>query len=80
MRYFNFDYAQNTSYVGSKSTTADWYGLAAAAKWQLGKHALTPRLEFFNDRNGYETGTAQTLKEFTFTYEYRWVEGLLFPP
>ncbi len=52
--YINFDYAQNTSYVGSKSSTAEWYGLAAAAKWQLnGKSALTPRLEFFNDRDGY---------------------------
>jgi hypothetical protein len=75
--YINFDYAQNTSYVGSKSNTAEWYGLAAAAKFQFGKGAITPRLEFFNDRDGYETGKPQTLKEFTATYEYRWVEGLL---
>lgn len=76
--YINFDYGQNTSYTGSKSTTADWYGVAAAAKYQMnGKNAITPRLEFFNDRNGFETGTAQTVKEFTLTYEYKWVEGLL---
>jgi hypothetical protein len=75
--YINFDYAQNTSYVGKTSTTAQWYGLAGAAKFQFGKNAITPRLEFFNDRDGYETGKPQTLKEFTATYEYKWVEGLL---
>ncbi len=27
--------------------------------------------------NGYSTGTAQKLQEFTGTYEYKWAEGLL---
>ena len=27
--------------------------------------------------NGYSTGVAQEVKEFTGTYEYKWVEGML---
>jgi hypothetical protein len=78
--YINFDYGQNTSYTGktNNNTTAKWYGIAAAAKWQMnGKNALTPRLEWFNDHDGFSTGTKQQVKEFTLTYEYKWVEGLL---
>jgi hypothetical protein len=77
--YINFDYGQNRSYDAKNvGTTAAWYGIAGAAKLQMnGKNALTPRLEWFKDRNGFETGQAQSLKEFTLTYEYRWVEGLL---
>ena len=41
------------------------------------RNALTPRFEWFKDRDGFSTGTAQNLKEFTLTYEYKWVEGLL---
>jgi hypothetical protein len=77
--YVNFDYGQNRSYdAGNLGLTQKWYGIAAAAKFQFtGKIALTPRIEWFNDHDGFSTGTAQTLKEFTITYEYRWVEGLL---
>jgi hypothetical protein len=76
--YINFDYGSNKSFTGKNSSTAAWYGIAGAAKWQMnGKNALTPRIEWFKDRNGFSTGTAQSLKEFTLTYEYRWVEGLL---
>jgi len=76
--YINFDYGQNKSFSGKTSTTAEWYGVAGAAKWQMnGKNALTPRIEWFKDRDGFSTGTAQSLKEFTLTYEYKWVEGLL---
>ena len=77
--YVNFDYGQNRSFdVNNVGLTQKWYGIAAAAKFQFtGKIALTPRVEWFNDHNGFSTGTAQTLKEFTITYEYRWVEGLL---
>jgi hypothetical protein len=84
--YVNFDYGQNHSYVGKVGTTAEWYGIAGAAKLQFGKAAITPRIEWFKDRDGYETGICDptatkhcgpSLKEFTLTYEYRWVEGLL---
>src|SRR5262249_28367806 len=71
-------YGQNKSFAGKTSTTAEWYGIAGAAKIGLtGKASLTPRIEWFKDRDGFSTGTAQELKEFTLTYEYKWVEGLL---
>lgn len=79
--YINFDYGRNTSFSGPKnniSSTAEWYGIAGAAKFQMdGKNAITPRIEWFKDKDGFETGTAQSVKEFTLTYEYKWVEGLL---
>lgn len=74
--YVNFDYGQNA--FGSGIRTAKWYGVALAGKFQMnGKNAITPRYEWFKDRDGFETGTAQKLQEFTFTYEYKWVEGVL---
>ena len=76
--YVNFDYGQNKSGTGPLESTAKWYGVAAAGKFQMSsKSAITPRIEWFKDRNGFSTGTAQTLKEFTVTYEYKWTQGLL---
>jgi len=73
--YLNFDYGADTNV----STPANvWYGVAGAARFALtDRVAVAPRLEWFNDRNGFSTGTAQKLKEFTFTGEYKWIEGLL---
>jgi hypothetical protein len=76
--YINFDYGSNKSFDGKTESTAAWYGIALAAKFQpSSKVALTPRFEWFKDRDGFSTGTAQEVKEFTITYEYKWVEGLL---
>jgi hypothetical protein len=67
--YINFDYAHD-KYVGPGS--AHWTGLAGAARYALGKnYAVAARLEFFNDAQGLSTGTAQTVKEFTLTGEYK---------
>jgi putative OmpL-like beta-barrel porin-2 len=76
--YVNFDYGQNKSGTGPTESTAKWYGVAVAAKLQMNDHnAITPRLEWFKDKDGFSTGTAQSLKEFTLTYEYKWTQGLL---
>jgi hypothetical protein len=76
--YLNFDYGQNKSGSGPTEFTAKWYGVAAAAKLQMNDHnAVTPRIEWFKDQNGFATSVAQTVKEFTFTYEYKWTQGLL---
>ena len=76
--YVNLDYGQNKSGSGPLESTAKWFGVAGAAKFQMNDHnAITPRFEWFKDQEGFETGTAQTLKEFTFTYEYKWMQGLL---
>ena len=76
--YVNFDYGRNKSGSGLSESTAEWYGVAGAAKFQMNdKNAITPRIEWFKDKQGFSTGTAQSLKEFTFTYEYKWTQGLL---
>ena len=73
--YFNFDYGVDKNPIGSGNV---WYGVAGAARYAFTDHfALSPRLEWFNDRNGFSTGTAQKLKEFTLTAEYKFTRGLL---
>jgi hypothetical protein len=73
--YVNFDYGHNSFATGP---AAEWKGIAGAAKFQLNsKFAITPRMEWFDDTNGYETGTAQTLKEITVTAEYKAAQGIL---
>jgi hypothetical protein len=80
--YINYDYGQNRDGVTSKSLgdklLKHWQGVAVAARGQVtGKAALAGRFEFFKDYQGFSTGAPQELKEFTATYEYKWVEGLL---
>jgi Putative beta-barrel porin-2, OmpL-like. bbp2 len=73
--YVNFDYGRDKN-VGQGS--AVWYGLAGAARYALTKKfALAGRLEFFDDRDGFSTGTAQTVKEVTFTGEYKVKDWLM---
>ena len=79
--YVNFDYGQNRAYATSTASTLDkWYGVAGALHYQFnGKWAFTPRVEWFADPQGFATGTgvSQTVKEATFTGEYKMLEGLL---
>jgi Putative beta-barrel porin-2, OmpL-like. bbp2 len=74
--YVNFDYGNQKAII-SGDPSASWYGIAGAAKIQMtDKSAITPRIEYFNDDDGFD-GFGQALKEFTFTYEYKWMQGLL---
>jgi hypothetical protein len=84
--YINYDYGQNRDAVVVTNTGQPhndkllnhWQGAAIAAREQAtGKQALAGRFEYFIDPNGFQTGTAQHLYEFTGTYEYKWIEGLL---
>ena len=83
--YLNYDYGQNRDAITGSGTTAvgdtnlnHWQGVALAVHEQLnGTSALAGRFEYFHDMNGYSTGVAQEIKEFTGTYEYKWAEGLL---
>jgi len=79
--YINYDYGQNRNSVKSpdegNNDLIHWQGVAFAARGQVtGKSALAGRFEYFKDYNGV-TGFQQDLKEFTATYEYKWLEGLL---
>ena len=67
--YLNFDYGRDKN-IGSGAS--QWTGLAGAARYAIGKkYAVAGRVEIFNDKNGLLTGTAQTVKEFTLTGEYK---------
>ncbi len=57
--------------------TAAWQGVAAYGRFTvLPSWALTPRVEIFEDRDGFMTGTAQTIREITLTSEHTLVTGL----
>lgn len=67
--YINFDYGRDKN-IGKGSS--QWVGLAGAARFALGKKfAIAPRLEWFNDKDGFSTGTPQSVKEATLTGEYK---------
>jgi Putative beta-barrel porin-2, OmpL-like. bbp2 len=90
--YINYDYGQNRCVVPAISGPDDlcattsgffpplsvWTGVAGAVHIQAtSKWAITPRFEWFNDHEGFSTGTPQHVKEGTLTVEYKLLEGLL---
>ena len=73
--YFNFDYGADEN---SDARSNRWYGVAGAARFALtDRVAVAPRLEWFNDRDGFMTGAPQKLKEFTLTGELGMAQGVL---
>ncbi len=73
--YVNYDYGMDKKVVGGSNV---WTGIAGAARFALTDHvAISPRLEWFNDRDGFTTGTPQKVKEFTLTGEYKMTHGVL---
>jgi hypothetical protein len=80
--YVNFDFAQQkntkTSLGEGNDTRNNLMGIAMALHDQFtSTMAATGRYESLNDAEGFSTGTAQILQEFTGTYEYKWKYGLL---
>jgi len=77
--YINYDWGRNhDAIVGTgKSASGDtnintWQGIAIAAHQQINSaFAVAGRYEYFTDPNGFQTGTAQHLNEFTGTFEYK---------
>ena len=70
----NYDYGKDTV-TGSG---VSWQGIAGYVKVQATPWlAVVPRLEVFNDANGFMTGTAQTMKDATLTGEVKLHDGLL---
>lgn len=73
--YINFDYGRNSSPTGVTSPSK---GIAGATKVQPNDRlALMPRLQWFDDTNGFSTGTPQSVKEFTFTAGAKAAQGVL---
>jgi hypothetical protein len=73
--YVNYDYGVDKKILGGENR---WTGIAGAARFQLSRmFALAPRLEWFNDADGFTTGTVQKVKEATLTGEFKLREGVL---
>jgi len=73
--YINFDYGQDKN-IGSGSSK--WTGIAGAFRRALGKkYAVAGRLEFFDDIDGFSTGTKQKIGEVTLTGEYKMTGWLM---
>ncbi len=73
--YINFDYGQDKN-VGPGASK--WTGIAGATRYALSsKTAIAGRLEFFDDIDGFSTGTKQRLSEVTLTGEYKPVPWLI---
>lgn len=70
----NYDYGRDT--VAGESV--QYQGIGAYAKYVANdRFALIPRVEWYQDDDGFTTGTAQTLKEFTLTGEVTLAPRLL---
>jgi hypothetical protein len=73
--YINFDYGQDKN-IGAGSSK--WTGVAGAFRRAIGKkYAVAGRLEFFDDIDGFSTGTKQKLGEVTVTGEYKMTSWLM---
>jgi hypothetical protein len=67
----NYDYGQgdlNPTITNPRASL--WTGVAGYIRYAFNeKYALATRYEYFDDRDGFNTGTAQHFNEGTFTFE-----------
>jgi hypothetical protein len=72
---FNFDYGQE-SIPGADSY--QFYGFSTAVRFLTsGKTAISPRYDWYRDRDGFITGVNQTMQEFTVSFDYKIQDNLL---
>jgi hypothetical protein len=72
---FNFDYGVDKNESGRNNV---FYGYSIAGRVLGGDHfSLSPRFDWYHDRDGFITTVAQKMKEFTITADWKWSEGLL---
>jgi hypothetical protein len=72
----NFDYGKQAAVLTTPNST--WWGVAGYARFQPNDMiAITPRVEYYDDKNGFTTGAVQKLKEGTLTYEAKTKEGFI---
>ena len=75
---FNYDYGVDRGAGAGGPAKARWTGVAGYARLAPNPwFAFIPRLEWYDDADGFTTGTAQKLKEATVTAEFRLKEGLV---
>jgi len=82
----NYDDGKEENVPGSLlpsgiSSDAKWDGLAGIVKYDFNdKYSLAVRGEYFDDKDGFRTGTVQKLKEVTVTPEIRLSGGVILRP
>jgi Putative beta-barrel porin-2, OmpL-like. bbp2 len=70
-----------TSLPSGVTGDAKWNGLSGIVKYDLtDKYAVALRGEYFDDKDGYRTGTVQKLKEVTLTFDAKLDGGLILRP
>ena len=70
----NVDFGHET--VGKSDV--NWHGIGAYLKYQpTSVFALVPRYEHYQDKDGFTTGVAQTVQEFTLTGEVKHKDGVM---
>jgi hypothetical protein len=70
----NYDYGRDEL----AGQTVSWQGVGLYAKGQFTPYfAVIPRYEYFSDEDGFTTGAAQNLQEFTLTAELKHSQGLI---
>jgi hypothetical protein len=70
----NYDYGQEKEGL----TEVKWQGIAGFVRFTPNDwFALSPRLEWFDDKNGFSTGTVQKITEATVTLEFKHKDGFL---
>jgi len=68
----------DVGYQRTSVNAATWYGIAGSIQWTpTARFAISPRYEWFNDPEGFTTGTVQHLQELTFTGDYGVWRGLV---
>jgi len=73
--YYNLDIGKNKSPVAG---SASFWGMAGAARMSFNKvFAISPRVEYYSDSDGFWTGTPQAFKEFTLTGEAKLNESII---
>jgi len=66
------------NYDWAKELTSQWQGIAAYLKYQPNAiFSVTPRYEYYKDRDGFTTGASQNLQEFTLTLEFKHKDGVM---
>jgi hypothetical protein len=77
----NYDYGHEGSGAAGATTCptgCTWQGIAGIVKFQASKVvAFAPRYEYYNDADGFSTGTIQKLQEFTATLELKAADNFL---
>lgn len=73
----NYDYGRGDRMVAFAHPVW-WTGIAAYTRYQVNdRYAWSQRYEYYNDKFGFTTGTAQHINEFTETFERKVANSLI---